>query len=141
MHIFNMSDLLQTSYTKITKWYNSCHTDLSVPIFRSNMYCLMDKMRPNFEQNLLLRLYGTSCNTEHVAPIFLPNMHCRMVKVWYKFEQNQVKFSSVKRKILKYGRNNRSISPNTTICAGMIIITLCRTLYVKMVLIPHMQIR
>ena len=36
---------------RITKYHNSCNTDLSAPIFLSNMHCLMVKVCCKCEQN------------------------------------------------------------------------------------------
>ena len=36
---------------RITKWHNSCNTDLLAPIFLPNMHCLIVKVWCKFEQN------------------------------------------------------------------------------------------
>ena len=48
-----LSVLLQTSYSKITKWHNSCNTDPSAPFFLQNMHCVMVKVWCKFDQNWL----------------------------------------------------------------------------------------
>ena len=50
---YAISVQLQTSYSKITKWHNSCNTDPSAPFFLQKMQCVMVKVWCKFDQNWL----------------------------------------------------------------------------------------
>ena len=50
---YALSVLLQTSYSKITKWHNSCNTDPSAPFLQQNMHCVMVKVWCKFNHNWL----------------------------------------------------------------------------------------